>query len=83
MKYSCFSIATIVVISIRFKDSLYTVNESSRAQPVLVLSNPSSTDITVAVQNEDMTATSMLSIVLLSKIICICFTLQLRDVHMC
>ena len=41
-----------------FSQSMYTVYESAGlARPVLVLSNPSSTDITVQVTNTDGTAT--------------------------
>ena len=44
-------------ITVRFSQSTYSVNEGARAaQPVLVLSNPSSTDITVAVYNTNGTA---------------------------
>ena len=41
-----------------FGDSLYGIDESDGpAQPVLVLSNPSSTDINVTVTNTDGSAT--------------------------
>ena len=44
-------------ITITFNQSTYSVNEDDGpAQPVLVLSNPSSTDITITVQNTDITA---------------------------
>ena len=47
-----------VVPMISFDQSTYTVNEDDGpAQPVLVLSNPSSTDITVQVRSNDITAT--------------------------
>jgi len=40
----------VVAIKASFNESKYSFNESStQAQPVLVLSNPSSTDITVQV----------------------------------
>ena len=43
----------------RFDQSTYRVNEDAGpAQPVLVLSNPSSTDITVQVIDTENTATS-------------------------
>ena len=41
-----------------FEQPAYSVHENSRpAQPVLVLSNPSSMTFTVQVTNEDITAT--------------------------
>ena len=41
-----------------FNQSTYSVDEDDGpAQPVLVLSNPSSTDITVQVRSNDITAT--------------------------
>ena len=40
-----------------FKKSVYRINEGARrVQPVLVLSNPSSSDITITVVNTDVTA---------------------------
>ena len=46
-------------ITITFNRSTYGVNEGDRlAQPVLVLSNPSSTNITVQVRDTENTATS-------------------------
>ena len=45
-------------ITVRFNQSMYSVNENEGpAQPTLVLSNPSSTDITVQVTNTDGSAT--------------------------
>ena len=45
-------------ITVNFNQSLYNVGESnSPVQPVLVLTNPSSTDITVQIRNNDITAT--------------------------
>jgi len=45
------------VIAVRFSRSLHIVNENDGpAQPILVLSKPSSTDITVKVLNTDITA---------------------------
>ena len=45
-------------ITISFNQSTYSVDEDDGpAQPVLVLSNPSSTDITVQVGSNDITAT--------------------------
>jgi len=47
-----------VAIRIRFIQSTYSVNENDgQAQPVLILSNPSSTNITVQVRSNDITAT--------------------------
>ena len=44
--------------TVSFESSTYTVNEDAGpAQPVLVLSNPSSTDISVQVNSMDETAT--------------------------
>ena len=49
-------IATAITVS--FSQSTYTVGEDDGVvQPVLVLSNPSSTDITVQVISTDNTAT--------------------------
>jgi len=48
-----------VAITITFGQSTYSVNEGAGpAQPVLDLSNPSSTDITVQVRDTQNTATS-------------------------
>ena len=47
----------LLAIAIQFEQSTYTVDEDDGpAQPVLVLSNPSSTDITVQVFSQDNTA---------------------------
>ena len=41
-----------------FNQSMYSINEDTGpAQPVLVISNPSSTDITVQMTNTDGSAT--------------------------
>jgi len=46
------------VITVKFSQSTYSVNEDTGSvQPVLVLSNPSSTDITVQVRDNSKTAT--------------------------
>ena len=46
-----------LVITVMFKKSTYRINEGAgRTQPVLVLSNPSSSDITITVFNTDVTA---------------------------
>ena len=46
-------------ITVNFNQSTYSVNEDAGpVQPVLVLSNPSSTDITVQVRDTQNTATS-------------------------
>ena len=48
-----------LAITVSFNQSTYSVNEDAGpAQPVLVLSNPSSTDITVQVRDNENTATS-------------------------
>ena len=47
-----------------FNQSIYSVNEDAALiQPVLVISNPSSTDITVQVTNTDGSATGEYCIV--------------------
>ena len=47
-----------VAIVITFNQSTYSVDEDDGpAQPVLVLSNSSSTDITVQIRSKDKTAT--------------------------
>jgi len=52
-------VVCIVDITVRFKSAAYSVNEDKRqVQPVLVLSNPSSTNITVQVTDTENTATS-------------------------
>ena len=49
----------IVAATVRFSQSTYSFNEDAGpAQPVLVLSNPSSSDITVQVRDNQNTATS-------------------------
>ena len=49
----------LLVITISIDKSTYSVDEDDGpAQPVLVLSNPSSTDITVQVRDTQNTATS-------------------------
>ena len=49
-----------IAIKVTFNQSTYSVNENDGpAQPVLVLSNPSSTDITVQVNDTQNTATGM------------------------
>ena len=47
----------VLDVTVRFSQSTYSVSEGAGAvQPVLVLSNPSSTDITVVVYNTNGTA---------------------------
>ena len=47
-----------IVVTVSFNQSVYSVDENDGpAQPVLVLSNPSSTDITVQVFNINGSAT--------------------------
>ena len=48
----------IIAITVTFDQSTYSIDEDDGpAQPVLVFSNPSSTDITVQVRSNDITAT--------------------------
>ena len=54
----CKVVINTVDITVMFNQTTYSVNENAGpAQPVLVLSNPSSTDITVQVFNTDGSAT--------------------------
>ena len=47
-----------VALTVRFSESMYSVNENAGpAQPTVVLSNPSSTDITVQVTTTAGSAT--------------------------
>ena len=56
----------VVAVSIKFEESSYGVDERNRpVQPVLILSNPSSTSITLNILNIDDTATGMYSLVIL------------------
>ena len=48
----------LVGATVRFEQETYSVDESNKnVQPVLILSNPSSTDIIVEVFNTDESAT--------------------------
>ena len=50
-------VSVIIAITVSFNQSTYSVNENDGpAQPILVLSNPSSTDITVLLFNVDGSA---------------------------
>ena len=50
-----------LAIDVFFNESTYTIDENStHVQPVLILSNPSSTDITVQVTDNNDTATGEL-----------------------
>ena len=53
-------VAVLILFSdntVRFSEATYSFNEGTeRAQPVLVLSNPSSTNITVEVRDNAITA---------------------------
>ena len=52
------TITSSIVCTVNFEQSTYNVNEDDGpAQPVLLLSNPSSTDITVQVFNTNGSAT--------------------------
>ena len=58
MKVSLIFFLFLLAITVSFEQSMYSVNENAGpAQPVLVLSNPSSTTITVEVFNTDGSAT--------------------------
>ena len=58
MKVSLIFFLFLLVIMVSFKHSTYSVNENAGpAQPVLVLSDPLSTDITISVYNTDGSAT--------------------------
>ena len=55
--HSIYYIAILLVITVMFRQSTFSVNEGAgRAQLVLVLGNPSSSDITITVFNTDVTA---------------------------
>ena len=52
-----------LVIRVTFKEPSYSVSESdTQIQPTLVLSSPSSTEITLKVNTSDMTTTGMCSL---------------------
>ena len=56
----------VVAASIKFEQSSYSVNEGNGpVQPVLILTNPSSTSITVNILSFNGTATGMYSLVIL------------------
>ena len=58
VKHNVPCISCFLAITVMFNQSMYSVNEDAGpAQPVLVISNPSSTDITVQVTNTDGSAT--------------------------
>ena len=58
MKVSLIFFLFLLAITVSFEQSTYSVNENAGpAQPVLVLSDPLSTDITVSVYNTDGSAT--------------------------
>ena len=47
----------MLATTVKFNQSIYNINENSGpVQPVLVLSNPSSTNVTVEVFNTNITA---------------------------
>ena len=65
----------LVAIDVFFSESIYTVNETGRhVQPVLVLSNPSSTDVTVEVTLGKGTATGKLTNSNIIVIVGVCIT---------
>ena len=56
--YNHYHFVMLVVPTVKFVRSKYRVSEDKGpAQPVLVLSNPSSTDITISVFSTDRSAT--------------------------
>ena len=56
---SCFAVYHLVAITIMFSETTYDVDEDDgSARPVLVLSNPSSTVITVRVREVERSAAS-------------------------
>ena len=56
----------VVAVSVRFEESSYSVDERyGWVQTVLILSNSSSTSITINILNIDDTATGMYSLVIL------------------
>jgi len=60
-----FFTATAFATSVSFSQSTYSVNEDDELiKPVLVLSSPSMTDITVVIECSDGTATGMLFLIL-------------------
>jgi len=57
-QHTIWRISFYVDATVTFSGSTYSVDEDDGpAQPVLVLSNPSSTDITVQVRSNEITAT--------------------------
>ena len=67
IKVSLIFFLFLLAITVSFEQSMYSVNENAGpAQPVLVLSNPSSTDITVQVFNTDGSATGEYCSILIS-----------------
>jgi len=53
-----YKISHPIAITIKFNQSIYSVDEDTGpSRPTLILSNPSSTDITVQVTNTDGSAT--------------------------
>ena len=68
--YVAVYVTLIFCIVVFFNDSTYNVVErNGYVQPVLVLSKPSSTDITVQVINIDGTATGLLDVRILLMLI--------------
>ena len=59
----------LLAITVMFSQKMYSVNENAGpVQPLLVLSNPSSTDITVEVFNTDGSATGEYCSILITVI---------------
>jgi len=56
--YTVYYASSVIDSAVTFSQSTYRVDEDDGpAQPILVLSNPLSTDITVQVSSNDITAT--------------------------
>lgn len=57
-----------IAVIVKFKMSSYSIIERKNVKPVLVLSNSSSTDIILNIQNSDITAAGMSSLTVLGDI---------------
>ena len=59
---------TTIAVNVKFKSSSYSVDEVATAVLMLMLSDKSSTDINLQVNNNDITATGMCSLLVLGGI---------------
>ena len=48
----------LAAITVRFNELIYFVNENETVELLIILSNPSATDITVQIMSSDVTAIS-------------------------